>query len=287
MKKLLYFLGALVAFPFFNSCDKVDISHFSGVDGIYFDQQWPSAVPWFDSTRLARQCYSIVAFGSMDNSDSLLEVRVETTGYKRDYDRPFGLEIVEDSTNAISGEDYELLTTDPKISAGQTSTYIRLLVHSTERMNDETVKLQLRLIPGEYFELPFGDDTGVKPLRATGGDIYTEYSTNFDPAIHNIFANRFLTKPAGWLDFRYGTYSRKKYALMLQLCSEQFGWTVSTFEDRNKMASLAVLAARVTATYLTQQYNKGREYWVLDEDGTMMYVSGVAWAAGTNPDDMI
>ena len=30
-----------------------------------------------------------------------------------------------------------------------------------------------------------------------------------------------------------------------------------------------------------------KEYWVLDEDGSMMYVAGVSWAEGQNPDEMV
>jgi hypothetical protein len=36
-----------------------------------------------------------------------------------------------------------------------------------------------------------------------------------------------------------------------------------------------------------EQYNKGRDYWVIDEDGTMMWINGVSWANGTYPDDMV
>ena len=35
-----------------------------------------------------------------------------------------------------------------------------------------------------------------------------------------------------------------------------------------------------------EQYLKGREYWVLDEDGSMMYVQGVTWTEGTDPNTM-
>ncbi|MFR1239776.1 MAG: hypothetical protein ACLSDJ_00960 [Butyricimonas faecihominis] len=48
-----------------------------------------------------------------------------------------------------------------------------------------------------------------------------------------------------------------------------------------------IAIARVGANYLKAEYAKGREFWVLDEDGSMMWVRGVTWTEGTNPDDMV
>ena len=289
MKKYIYLIGLLFTLPMFFSCDKTDIDVYSGDDAIYFDQVWQTEVPWFDSTQLSRQYYSVVSFGKMTATDSLVHVRVETAGYIRDYDRPFGVEIVTDSTSALEGEEYELLTTSPVIKAGDNSTYVDVLVHSSERMRDETVQIQLRLIAGEHFTLPFGSTIGVLPKRTNGGDVYTELSSNSDPAIHNIFANRLLVKPVGWNNLQFGYYySATKYELLLKMAGERFGWGVEEFEDKTKMLSFrAQIVARIVSAYLLEQYNLGREYWVLDEDGSMMYVKGVSWAEGTMPEDMV
>jgi hypothetical protein len=289
MKKLIYTLAILFTVPMFFSCEKTDIAEYSGDDAIYFDQVWPSEVPWFDSTRLSRQYYSLISFGKMSATDSLLHVRVQTAGYTRDYDRPFGVEIVKDSTSAIEGDEYELLTTSPSIAAGANSTYIDVLVHNSERMTKETVQIQLRLIAGDYFTLPFGSTTGVQPKRANGGDVYTDLSSNSDPAIHNIFANRFLTKPVGWNNLQFGYYfSVKKYELLLKLAGERFGWGVEEFEDKTTMLQFrAQIVARIVSAYLLEQYKLGRDYWVLDEDGSMMYVNGVSWSEGTMPENMV
>ena len=157
-------------------------------------------------------------------------------------------------------------------------------------MSHETVQLQIRLVPGEHFSLPFGPDgIGVMPKRATGGDVFTEYSTNTDPSIHNIFANALLKKPKGWNVIRFGEYSQKKFALMLEITEAELGWTVLDFENdtNNKMSiSRAPIVASHVSAYLMEQYLKGREYWVLDEDGSMMYVQGVTWTEGTDPNTM-
>ena len=66
------------------------------------------------------------------------------------------------------------------------------------------------------------------------------------------------------------------------------GFTVDDFEDRAIMQSgRQALIARLVSSYLMEQYNKGRAYWVLDSDGSMMWVSGVSWAHGTMPEEML
>lgn len=283
MKKIIYLMCAILALPFVNSCSDHEIPYYEGEDAIFFDQQY--GVAWFDTVRLSHQIYSLVSFGLMVENDSLLEVKVETTGYVRDYDRPFGIEIVADSTNAIEGVEFELLETNPVIRAGQNSVRFPVLCHRTARMDDQTLQLQLRLVPGEHFTLPFGPDgIGMMPKRHEGGEVYTQYSTNHDPSILNIFISGLLQKPAQWNVVQFGyNYSDKKFRLMLDISNEVFGWTVADFQDQ-RMSSRCQLVAKHVAAYLMEEYNKGREHWVLDEDGSMMYVKGVIWTEGQNPD---
>lgn len=114
-------------------------------------------------------------------------------------------------------------------------------------------------------------------------------STNADPAIHNIFINCNLRKPQGWNDDKFGIYSETKYKLILEISEEIFGWTVSDFDkDPNSVmkTTRSVRIANYVSKYLLEQYKKGREHWVIDEDGSMMWVLGCSWASGTMPDNM-
>ena len=149
-------------------------------------------------------------------------------------------------------------------------------------MGKETLKLQLRLLPNEYFTLPFSE-IGKVPGR--WNDLKTEYGQNIDPNIHTIFINDFLVQPKGWNDYQLGIFTQTKYALMLELT----GWEKSYFDDVNKMQSGRMnILQRIVIKYLLEQYEKGREYWVVDEDGTMMWVRGLGkWAEGTTPDEMV
>lgn len=290
MKATAYIIAAAAALPVLFSCSQHDIPLYSGKDAIFFDQQY--GVAWFDTLRLSHQIYSYVPFGVMASKDSTVMVKVETTGFIRDYDRPFSIEIVADSTNAIPGEEYELPQTDFVIRAGQNSCYIPVTYHSTERMLDETVQLQIRLVPNEHFSLPFGKEgIGQMPLRNEGGEVFTEFSTNYDPSIHNIFANRKLRKPKGWNNVQFGYYySDVKYALILEISERELGWGVQYFDldpDQKTLVSRAPVIAKHVSKYLMEQYRKGREHWVLDNDGSMMYVMGVSWTEGTDPNNMV
>jgi hypothetical protein len=142
------------------------------------------------------------------------------------------------------------------------------------------------LIPGEYFSATFTDGTGIKPLRKNG-TTFTEYGTNADPMTHTIYANMELVEPSGWNTVQFGTFSKKKFALILEIVEPVYGWTIADFEGQKMKLTRSPLVARLVYPYLMEQYNKGRDYWVIDEDGTMMWINGVSWANGTYPDDMV
>ena len=272
MKKFIYFIAAFIILQVNFSCSEEKIDFYNGGDAIYFDQQY--GVAWFDTVKQSRQNYSMIKFGNMDAKDSLLLIKVASAGYVRDYDRPFGVEVVADSTNAVSGEEYEILTANPMIPAGQNSTVISVLMHSSGRMDSTMVKLQLRLVPGEHFVTIF-DETGigVNPHRQNGGGVYTELGVNYDPMIHNVFANSELQHPGYWLPI-FGDFSSHKLRLFIEIPGAKFGWKPSDFEKGFEFIfPRKQIMVNYVGKYLLEQYNKGPEYWVADADGTFMWVS--------------
>ncbi len=289
MKKLIYIILLLMAVPVFNSCEKHDLDFYSGEDAIYFDQQW--GLNWYDSLHLARQNYSLVEFGNMESVDSVVSIKIAIMGNIYDYDRPFSVEIVPDSTTAIEGEEYEILNPNLVILAGQNSTRLHVLIHKTDRLAEVNAQLQLRLVPGEHFVIPFDTEKGIgeMPLRVNGSTLYTDYGMNYDASIHNIFFNDFLVKPERWNEIKLGTYSEKKFRIALDLV-EPLGWNVATFNSAKMWDNFGYnTVINLMARYLLEQYNKGREYWVIDPDGTMMWVESdiLLWRDDTNPDEMV
>ena len=286
MKNIKYILSLLMLLPFISSCEK-DIMDYEGVDGLYFDAQWDTNPNInTDTTKWIRQHYTLVNFAKEGGMELEAGAKIAISGSVKDYDRPISFKVVADSTTAIADEEYELLE-EPYIPAGKNHTYLKFKFKRTDRMIDETVKLQIQLLPNEHFTLPFvevGYINGRFP-----NDAESEYSTYDHANVHNFFINNMLVKPAGWHNVQFGYYySTKKYELLLKLAYENFGWVNADFEDRNKMQSgRAEAIARVARIFLMEQYRLGREYWILDEDGSLMYVSGVTWAEGQDPNEMV
>ena len=282
MKNLIYALPLLLTLPFLGSCEKAELMDYEGQDGLYFDAQY--GAEWGDTTVWAHQIYTVVGFGNVDEEELIGSVKVAVAGSVKDYDRPFDLKIVQDSTT-LASEEYELLQESYSIPKGLNHTYVRIKFKKSERMKEETLQLQIALQPNEHFNLPFSE-IGIIPGRWE--DVQTEYSKNSDPNIHNFFVNDILIKPAGWHNVQFNNYSVKKHQLLIDIAFEKFGLGKKAFEDKEVMQSgRAAEIARSTANYLKAQYALGREHWVLDEDGSMMWVQGCSWAAGTRPEDMV
>ena len=308
MKPYIYIAGALTLMASVSSCNKVEIPYYEGMDGIFFDQQFigenNESFGTADTTNLTHKLYTPVIFTQTESTDTILAIKVETTGHLRDYVRPFGVHVVADSTTAIEGEDFKLLDESYAILPGNNSTSVQVLVNLTERMYKEQVQIQLGLDPGEHFVLPFGDKFGDMPKRYMGGtsDPVPE-SRNYDSSVHNIFANCMLTQPANWPLGRdgvnyvvgagvavnhFGDFSVTKYATILKVI-EARGWTASTFAAivYPKTDRFGIIN-RDVAKYLREQYDKGE--YVLEDDGTLMWIDNktlVTWSPDATPADIV
>lgn len=88
-----------------------------------------------------------------------------------------------------------------------------------------------------------------------------------------------------------GIWSETKMRILLDTTNERLGWTIDTWNDNANMwppATRYTMAQTLLAEYLLEQYNKGREYWVLDPDGTMMWCpsSLLPWGEDSRPEYM-
>lgn len=289
MKNIKYILGLMtLSLITMSSCEK-ETMDYEGQDGLYFDVRW--GAEWGDpENEWAHQYYTPIEFGQMVEASYDVHLRVKTTGTIKDYDRPFTVIVNKDSTNAIAGEDYDGLGEQYVIKAGETCAYIDFTMYRTERMADENVYIQLKLQPNEYFTLPF-EDYGDSPGHWSPETVYT---TNSDASVHKVVANNYLVQPGGWWGAdtgggTFGKFSLTKFRLMMEL-------TDTTIDDYESMTIMPLGRANAIseslARYLLEQAAKGREYAVLDEDGTMMWCSYIekmggsnAWAAFTKPED--
>lgn len=281
MKKIIDIIPLCALLLFLAGCEK-ELMDYEGQNAIYFDVQYGK--DWGNENTWGHQYYTHVSFTKVETPEFEVRMKVCVAGDITDYDRPFKVEIVKDSTDAIVGEEYDGFTEEHVIKAGENKTYVTFIAKKSERMMKDTVKIQFRLQPNEYFSLPFSD-VGAVPGRWTSAT-EIEYNQNIDPSVHTVFMNNMLTEPVGWLgaSWLFSTYSAKKYQLLMDVS----GYSIADFENQTVMlAGRGQLVTRKVKAYLMEQYELGREHWVLDEDGSMMYIGGVSWAQGTRPEEMI
>ena len=211
-------------------------------------------------------------------NDLEVVIPVRTTGVSTDYDRPYKVEVVADSTTARLDIDFSDLQTDRVIKAGQTSDTIRFKAHRTDEIFEDTVRLQIRLLPNEHFITNFkeyGEPGSYFSYVTVGGSQSSkEFDVNADASIHNIFIYDTMTQPKGWWGSASGgiggAFSAKKIRLMMELCN----CDLSAFETMGTMPSSRFSSyCEKLGKYLIEQAKLGPDHVVLEKDGTLMWVS--------------
>lgn len=281
MKKFVLIIFYLIGLFSFSGCEK-EMETYSGQDGLYFDVQYTNT-PWFTNPEMwAHQIYTLVKFTTMPEgtTETDLKLKVNVVGPVRDYDRPFNVMIVKDSTTAIAGTEYKDLSEQCVVKAGEQNAYVTLKVMKTDRMLDENVQIQIALLPNEYFTLPY---TYLENLPGRYTEKLELYSNNKDPRIHNIFVTDIMMKPKYFSSYYFGEFHREKMELMLSLYPDA---TLSDYENNDTMSitRMTVIAEKM-ANYLIGQFKLGNP--ITDPDGTMMWFKGVPWEDEAMPEDVV
>lgn len=279
-----------------SGCEKKEVMEYEGVDGIYFDVQYGREHG--NESLWARQNYTYVSFGSLEVEEVDVKMKVGVVGSIKDYDRPFRVMIVADSTNAVLDEEYTGFTEEQVIKAGENHTYVTLKVFKTPRLTNDTARILFRIDPGEHFTLPF-IDFGKIPGR--WNDVADKFKVDDNPEEHNLFFNNILERPSGWgvndTSAYFGVFSPKKYQYLMDLT----GYTKAHFEQltaitmggrgtKIRMAAVADLQRMFNLGYnrLRNGDADGWQEWMLEDRGTMMHVPGISlWSEGTLPEELV
>ncbi len=276
MKKTLYIIGAIIlSVVSLTSCEE-ELMDYEGENALYFDVRlYPSHI---EKKLWPHRLSTEVSFGNVMKNDLEVVIPVRTTGVSTDYDRPYKVEVVADSTTARLDIDFSDLQTDRVIKAGQTSDTIRFKAHRTEEIFEDTVRLQIRLLPNEHFITNFkeyGEPGSYFSYVTVGGSQSSkEFDVNADASIHNIFIYDTMTQPKGWWGSTMGgiggAFSAKKIRLMMELCN----CDLSAFETMGTMPSSRFTSyCEKLGKYLIEQAKLGPDHVVLEKDGTLMWVS--------------
>lgn len=270
MKKIGYFLGCIFLITM-SGCEK-SLMSYEGEEGVYFAVRWGT---YRDTTEWAYQFYTPAEFIKTPEDEMTLKLRVMITGSVKDYDRIFGIAVEADSTTAVPGVNYDSIPMEGIIKKGELFTDVSVTVRRNENVQKEYKTLALKLISTKDFTL------SIPVWRHLSGTDYSEERSVFDARRHQIRISDFLSRPPRWAGGVYangleyglwGDYTEKKFRL---ICSE-LDLVYSEFENADIMP---LPRQRVIAQYMAKflQDHYDRNDPILEEDGRLMWVTGVSW----------
>lgn len=250
-----------------------EIMTYNGTEGIYFNVQWGS--PWGDTTKWANQPNTHVRFVNVSGNDTVLKLRVSVTGEQKDYPRPIHISVNQDSTTALPGINFELQENNV-VAAGMSYVDIPVRLLRAENIRSETLRLTLELHENEHFSLSFPNWVSIPGMWLTD-----EYTNSFNPALHNVYINDFVSRPEGWVGLarasdgveagRWGAFTLKKYFLICELLNLSY----QDFSKDNMPGARQEMVQNFMVRHLVQKYNDGNP--VLEEDGRLMWFMTCPW----------
>lgn len=262
MQKIKYSAGWLFfSMLFLGACKKEKLLTFDTTNSIYFAQQDQYDYP-VDSISFS------FAYANEQVVDSVVLLTIKATGAPADADRKVKV-VVDESSTAKAGIDYEALPDYFVFPAGNVSETIGIKLLRAEGLKNETVDLVLKLETNEDFTTKLS----TIPAEYTA----TEKETSF---LHfKLVIGDILVEPEQWNPFSYGKFTPKKLLLICELGGVEPAWfltynTLSSAEQSLFIAKrnyMGVLLQR----YLLQQQNAGTP--VLYEDGTEMATDDYVW----------
>lgn len=180
------------------ACSESEVPLYSGTDGIYFNNR-TSGQMLTDSLAFTFIYYDF------DSTD--VEVKVQTYGRAKDYDRPFKLEVT--SADAVEGKDYRLCS-KPVIPAGASAVNFVVRLYKHEVLDSSTLRLDMSLSPNEHF------GTNYPSAPSAGEESHGTDALHF----HISFSNQYTVPPRGWMTMFGGTFKPEKLDLLVHLFPE-------------------------------------------------------------------
>lgn len=276
MKPFIKMNLALLVLVISMGCKK-EMMAYKGLEGIYFAVQhgasYGSELTW------PYQPSSEVQFVKYVENEITVQLKVTVTGPVKDYDRPFRVRVLADSTTAQFGVHYKNIPEQLVVKANEFTAYIPItLLRATDLLTDEK-KLTLQLIENESFKLAFPEWDAIPGFSASTAPI----PAAFDASKHTVNINDFMVQPGVWIGSiqagnresgQWGAFSKKKIELMCSIMN----LTYADFASTATMPSvLSGLLASECAKYLIQKFNEGNP--ILEEDGRLMFIGNVPWTS--------
>lgn len=248
MKKLNY-LFVLIVLSFI-SCEK-ELEKYNGKPTLYFEEA--GRLPAFNSEVIKDS--TVMSFSLTKSQDSIVNMVVSVIGEKVNMDRSYDLKI-NSASDAIEGVHYEFLEKTFVIKQNQLRDTVSIKFHRLTEMQTKTFLLSFDLVNNENFSVDMVD----KLLNKTTGKRHSYIN-------YRWFVNDIVKKPGRWLDGYFGTFSRKKLFLMVEVLGIE-----AAYLDANVSIAESVAYGKYMQRYLNEQRVAGNT--IYEEDGTTVMVMG-------------
>ncbi|TKC63998.1 DUF4843 domain-containing protein [Pedobacter hiemivivus] len=256
------------------SCQK-DIMEYQGSEGVYFAVQSGSAS--FDARNWPYQPDSEVEFVRINKDVVDFPVKVMITGPVKNYDRTFRVEVNPDSTTAVPNVHYDPIKEEWSIPANAVSINVVVRLKRTADLKVSGKTLGLRLVPTKDFSLSFPEWDAIPSLQQ--GRIVKE----FDASLHTLRLGDIMVKPAVWVGSltaanqetgSWGAFTQRKMEFLIKY----LGVTYAEFASAETMPQVRWELIRADAVaVLIRLKEEGQP--LLEEDGRLMWMSGVPWTS--------
>lgn len=189
--------------------------------------------------------------------------QVKLMGDVVDYDRPYCIEVLADSTTAIENVDYSLEGNNFSIKAGANQDDVTVTMLRNPRLKKELVRVTFIIKPNENFDTPLKEYTNSSNWNVEG--------TKINACIYYVEFGEIYTAPGYWA--YAGEYCGKWTVEKYLLLNRTMGWTVNDWDKVGDVGSKIGLgrlqfAASALQAYLQEQADAGTP--VREEDGTFM-----------------
>ncbi|WP_199117490.1 DUF4843 domain-containing protein [Pedobacter sp. ASV28] len=231
------------------SCKKKDLT-------LYDETANGSSVYFKEAINAKTQLIKTISFGYEGYSvkDSIVAIPVAVTGYPSNQDRPFKLKLT-DATTAIANHHYAFLR-EPVIRAGRVVDTLLLKINRTADMTTTQFAIDLLLEENETFTTRLVDPT----------KIYLKYTVLVDDiaGISHLWTTS--VRATAVLSY-FGTYSRKKVDLMLEVLKLDPAFFYDTSATAPTVTQV-LSYSRYMFYWLNKEAAEGRIY--LDEKGEVI-----------------
>lgn len=264
LRNLFITTVTLAATALSTSCSYEKIEPYSGCKaGIYIQE--PYGYDIYGNPIIYRNGDESFSFTKERESvkEHITSFNVRLMGEVVNYDRPYVLKVVPDSTTAIEGVDFDISQNEFKIKAGANIDQVRVRLLRNPRLIQNIVKVTFQIEANEYFETPISDykNSGSWSID---GPMFS--STMF----YVKFGEKYI-KPDQWDNGSqyYGAWSVNKFLELNRI----MGWTVNDWDVAGAQGSKIgygrlQFAASALQRYLQEQADAGTP--VLDDDGSYM-----------------